>query len=239
VNLTELVTQSRLEGVYGVLRKVQSEHDQFETRCIGSGNCCKIGLVIPLAESWNIAKNIRRQYWLIAEDKGKDEAEVWYQDLLARLTAAMHDDSWSLETNEQDGYCAFYSNGCSIYEFRPMVCRAYGVIAPVQEGVCPRKRLPDGGHELIWDATVEKVMSEFNNVITDWGSKNPTLNFSMYMPAGVLRFLLSQEELQDLIQKTDQKFWMGHEGYQHQIDRKNWNEQSVEIGVKNDSTGAN
>lgn len=232
MNLTETVTASRLEGVYGVLRKIQAEHDTFETKCIGSGNCCRIGLVIPLAECWNIAKNIRRQYWLKAENQGKEVAEEWYITLVGELAGALEDESWNPDTNEQDDHCVFYDNGCTIYEYRPMVCRAYGVIAPVQEGVCPRKRLPDGGHELIWDATVEKVMTEFNNVISDWGAKIPALNFSMYMPAGVLRFLLSEAHLKDLIADTDEKFWMGHEGYQHMIDRKHWSETSVEIGVK-------
>jgi Fe-S-cluster containining protein len=227
----EVIHSARLEGVYGALRVIQAKHDKFETKCIGSGNCCKIGLVISLAECWNIAKNLRRQYWIVAESKGLEAAELWWEDtVLDSLIDQMYEDTWDPETNEQESHCAFYNNGCTIYEYRPMVCRAYGVIAPVQDGVCPRKRLPDGGHELIWDKEVEAILKEFDEVVEKYGVDNPDLDFSIYMPAGVLKFLLKPEELQDLIASTDQKFWMGHKGYKHQISKDHW--QTVEIGTK-------
>lgn len=572
MNSTEVIVAARLEGVYGVLRKIQAQHNEFETRCKGSGNCCRIGLVISLAECWNIARNIRRTYWMIAEDKGQEEAELWYLNLVSNLKEALYDNTWDPETHEKMFHCVFYNNGCTIYEYRPMVCfgpetkyltpegykelgqtvgtkqkvlgsngswingtvksfgrdkllkvtltrnsvkktifatpdhvwflrpngggseeptkrvresrvkieggrrtvrtsqlepgdrlaissfntglssiipgrigvmegfvygdgtiysdqtrpctvdlfhngkdevmldyfsgfdsvsygpddkysvgrthvrnlprawkqgpdleetrahllgwlagyfladgsmsgnsprisstnydslklvervclrlgirtfpiteserfvkvggreyestlfeialcgddtpesmflnpkhlesfrtrtrnsrigwtvesvedvgresevfcveteegnhlpaftledyilthncRAYGMIAPVQEGVCPRKRLPDGGIELLWDDTVQATIDEFDSVIEFWGEANPQLNYSIYMPAGVLKFLLPSEELQALIADTDEKFWMGALGYKHQINPSNWTETSVEI----------
>lgn len=229
MNSTEVIVAARLEGVYGVLRKIQAQHNEFETRCKGSGNCCRIGLVISLAECWNIARNIRRTYWMIAEDKGQEEAELWYLNLVSNLKEALYDKTWDPETHEKMSHCVFYDQGCTIYEYRPMVCRAYGMIAPVQEGVCPRKRLPDGGIELLWDDTVQATIDEFDSVIEFWGEANPQLNYSIYMPAGVLKFLLPSEELQALIADTDEKFWMGALGYKHQINPSNWTETSVEI----------
>lgn len=219
---TEIVHQARLEGVYSVMRKLQAVHDTFETRCKGSGHCCKIGLVLPLAECWNIATNLRRIYWLNAENLGIDEADKLWKQQLDTLIVAMYDDSWNPDTNEQDKHCVFFKNGCSIYEFRPLVCRAYGVIAPVQENVCPRNRLPDGGHELIRTEAVETLMTEFDSLIQQWGVDQPALDFSCYMPAGVLRFLLTNEEVQDLIANTDSKFWLGHVGYKHALNPENW-----------------
>lgn len=233
MNQNQVITSARLEGVYSVMRQLQATHDGFETRCIGSGKCCKIGLVLPLAECWYIARNLRRQFWLMAEDKGIDYANVWYEGVLGNLQYAMRDKSWNPETNEQEDHCVFFQDGCTIYEFRPLVCRAYGVIAPVQDGVCPRNRLPDGGHELIRDETVERVVEEFDSLISEWGEQNPALNYSIYMPAGVLRFLLTTEELQELIAETDKKFWMGHVGYKHQLSPEHWGSETlVTLGSK-------
>lgn len=227
MNATEIVHQARLEGVYGSLRRMQANHDTYETRCVGSGNCCKIGLKIHLGEAWNIANKIKRQFWLVAEDKGLQAAQSYLSGVVATLERALTDESWNPETDEQDGHCAFYNNGCTIYEFRPMVCRAYGVIAPVQEGVCPRKRLADGGHELIWNNTVSQTIHEFDSIILDWGDSYPDLDYTLYMPAGVLKFLLPADKLADIIERTDPKFFMASKGYKHQIYRENWTEVSI------------
>lgn len=210
------MASARLEGVYGVMRKLQAVHDGFETRCIGSGNCCKIGLRIHLTEAWNIARNLRRQYWIKAETAGTKNADAWWSHLLEDLKYALTDETWDpLNEETTERKCVFFSNqqGCTIYEFRPFVCRAYGVIGPVQEGVCPRKRLPDGGHELIRNDEVDRTIEEMEKIIDFWSTQNPELNYSLHIAAGVLRFLLPQQELVDLIQSTDQKFWLGVPGY--------------------------
>lgn len=213
----DVIHRARLEGVYGVARKLQAVHNGFETKCIGAGNCCRIGLIISLAECFNIAKSLREEHWKIAENEGLDEADRKWGELIGNLKGAM-EKGWDSQkgTYLDNSHCVFYDNGCTIYDFRPFICRAYGVFAPVQEGACPRKRLPDGGHELIRDDQVKALIAEFDNVIETWGAQRPDLDFSIYMPAGVLRFLLDGEEFQQLIKDNPDKF-MGHKGYQHQL----------------------
>lgn len=218
----DVIFRARLSGVYGVARKLQALHNNFDTKCIGAGNCCRIGLVIPLVECYNIAKSLREDYWKIAENKGLEDADSWWSTIVGDLQAAMSR-NWNAETGGYDdsSHCVFYKEGCGIYEYRPLICRAYGVFAPVQEGACPRKRLPDGGHELIRDDGVKAMIAEFDNIVGQWGIQNPDLDFSIYMPAGVLRFILPDEEFQQLMKDHPDKF-MGHKGYQHQMHEESW-----------------
>jgi Fe-S-cluster containining protein len=235
MNQNEVNVQHRLEGVYGVMRRLQATHDGFETRCIGSGNCCEIGLRVNLSEAWNVAKQLRRQYWLVAEDQGIGVAEIWWNKLIWRLMSHLEFDTmrWDSEKEETPGHkCVFWDGGCTIYEFRPMICRSYGVIAPVQDSVCPRKRLPGGGHELIRNSTVDKIIDEFDNIIKLWGQAKPDLDYSIHIAAGVLRFILKPSELEELISRTDKKFWMGYKGYPHQLRNV---ETSVTLKGRNDN----
>lgn len=227
MNINEVIHQARLNGVYSVLRKAQAVHNEFETSCVGSGNCCKIGLQIHLSECWYIAKSLRQKYWLMAESQGQGVAETWFNDTVNALIEALRDDSWDGETNETDRHCVFYDDGCTIYESRPMACRAYGVIAPVQEGVCPRKRLPDGNHELLWDDGVQKTINEFDSIVKKWGEDHPDLDYTIYMAAGVLKFMLDPEEFSKIIADTDEKFWMAKKGYNHRIKRDSWTSVSI------------
>lgn len=222
MNSKEIIHQARLEGVYGIMRSLQSVHNSFETPCVGTSGCCKVGLFLSLGECWNIAKELRRDYWKLAENTSIDNADSTWQEAIDALVNELQDEEWTPEIQERSAYCVFYDKGCTIYEYRPMVCRSYGVISPVQEGVCGRKRLPDGGHELIRDGSVDRVLSEFDSLIAQWGIDWPELNYSMYMPAGVLKFLLSTEELQELITTTDKRFWMGSVGYKHSLAQENW-----------------
>ena len=43
--------------------------------------------------------------------------------------------------------------------------------------------------------------------------KDPTYNMVVYMPLGVLSFLLDTEELEWLANNTDDKFWAGVKGW--------------------------
>lgn len=233
MNEVEIMISARLEGVYGAMRQQQAVHDGWETKCIGSGNCCDVGLRVSLAESWNISKQIKRRYWLIAEDKGTAFAASWYSDLIERLKETLTEDSqeWDPEIQETPGKkCVFFDNGCTIYEFRPMVCRSYGVIAPVQSGVCPRKRLEGGGIELIKGGIASTIVSEFDEIINLWAEEKPQLDYSMHIASGVLRFLLNDEEFQKLVNSTDKKFWTAAKGYPHHL----WDnlETPVKIGRK-------
>ena len=85
----EIIHRARLNGVYGVARKLQAHHDRFETRCIGSGNCCRYGLVIPVAECFNIARSLREDYWKLAEDKGLEAADTEWAETVLRLKQYM------------------------------------------------------------------------------------------------------------------------------------------------------
>ncbi len=222
MNVNDAIVAARLEGVYGVMRKLQATHDGHESRCIGSGNCCTIGLRIHLSEAWNIAKQLRRQYWLKAEDLGLKKADIWWDGLIYSLKRVLQADvaNWNPE-NEEDTTekCVFYNGGCTIYEYRPMVCRSFGVISPAAEW-CPRKRDSNGAHPIIRNDEVELTVEEFDKVIEHWGEAHPDLHFSIHIAAGVLRFLLTPDELRELIATTDQKFWMGLPGYPHQLGRK-------------------
>lgn len=225
----DVIHRGRLEGVYGVARKLQAKHNQFETKCIGVGNCCRIGLVISVGECFNIAKSLREDYWKVAEGHGLEEADRRWEELVGNLKAAMAR-AWNPEDGRyvDKSHCVFYDNGCTIYDYRPLICRAYGVFGPVQEGECPRKRLPDGGHELIWDDEVKGMVAEFDSIVEKWGAQRPDLDFSVYMPAGILRFLLPMSEFQEIIKQYPDKF-MGHKGYQHQMNYLDKNDVKVSI----------
>lgn len=226
MNQVEVAAAARLESIYSSFRKLQAVHDEFETRCIGAGNCCKVGLYIPLLECWNIARHIKREYWLHSESQGRDYANGWYDRKIKDLKDAfVNQADWDVAIQETEAHCAFSdpNAGCTIYEQRPLVCRVYGVTAPVQEGVCPRKRLPDGNVELIVNEQTEALLDGFDSLVAEWSKAMPALRYTIYMPAGVLSFLLDEEERQQLMEETDPKFWMADEGYStHRLRSGNW-----------------
>jgi Fe-S-cluster containining protein len=218
----------KLDSVYDRMRKLQAQHNMLETRCIGSGICCKIGLRIPLAECYNIAFNLKKEYLKLWESEGKEVADNWWHDKIQKLLNAFDEPNWSHENPEAvDKHCAFYENGCSIYSYRPMVCRAYGVIMPVKY-TCPRKRLSDGGHELFFGSEeVESMLDSYDEVIDEFADMNPDeLDYTVYMPFGVLRFLLGKDKLLELIKSIDPKFTLGVPGNPHVMHYLDWQKES-------------
>lgn len=221
-----------LEDVYGVMRKIQSQHNTSEltapTKCIGAGNCCDIGLVIPLMECFNIAKNIRREYWFRAETEGQPSADRWYGRKLARLKSSFEDSEWRIDNETTGRKCSMWEGdigGCSIYRYRPLICRAYGTITPV-EPRCPRGRTADGTVIIFNGREIDRLIDRFEELLKRWTEVNANGQFSLYMPLGVLRFLLPEEEFSEFIRGIEDRFKMSHEGYPHQM-RK---ETKVEIG---------
>lgn len=219
---------SRLEGIYGVFRKIQATHDSHpdttEFRCIGSGNCCKIGLVIPLMECENIAKRLREQYWKLAELHGLDWAEDWWEHkIIGELVDAFDDPEWEMHAEDKARrYCAFFdegSRGCRIYEFRPMVCRAYGTIMTVDTR-CPRKRREDGSVVLIRSKQTDATVDAFEKILNEYSAEDESKNYSVFMPMGILKFLLDDARLKELYNNTDKKFWMASPGYPHQMAKR-------------------
>lgn len=220
---TEPFFLSSLDDVYGVMRKVQGEHTNHpatkKTKCIGAGNCCKVGLVIPVLECRNIAKQIRRQYWVKYEGEGKEEAERWYKKLIFRLQDAFNDLDWSIsDETATTRQCAFFTRagGCSIYEFRPFVCRAYGTIAPV-DTACPRPRDENGNVVIFLSNEIDNIIRRFDRIVEAYGEAHPEANYSVFMPLGVLKFLLTEEEMKVFINSVDKKFSQARPGYAHSL----------------------
>lgn len=219
-NVADAYLLSTLSDVYGVMQRVQGDHNTSDktqaTKCIGGGNCCNIGLVIPLLECHNIAKNIRKQYWVKYEGLGQEEADRWYNKIVFNLKDRLEDPDWSIDNESSDRKCVFYKGGCTIYEFRPFICRAYGTIAPV-DVKCPRPRDENGSVVVFLGPEIDAIISRFDNIVKAYGEEHPDLNYSLYMPLGVLRFLLPEEEFRKVFESVDSKFTKAHEGYQHQL----------------------
>lgn len=229
----EYILFSGLEDIYGVMRRVQASHNTSEltaqTRCIGAGNCCRIGLVIPVFECFNIAKNIRSDYWFQAETFGQTYADLWYEDLILRLKETFTDPDWSIE-NEQatKRKCVFFRDkGCSIYRYRPLICRAYGTITPVDHS-CPRGRNENGDVVIFRGGEIDTVIDRFELLLKKYAEVEPNNDLAVFMPLGVLRFLLPEDEFRTFMVTIDGRFIQAHSGYPHQMKKK----EGVEVEIR-------
>jgi hypothetical protein len=94
-----------------------------------------------------------------------------------------------------------------------MVCRTFGTITPVDD-YCPRIRNAHGQVDYYAGDGVARVIKQYQDILAEYASdKDATYNSVVYMPLGVLTFLLTSEELVDLAAETDQKFWEGVRGW--------------------------
>lgn len=203
---------SKLDMVYNQVRMIEAKQNTTEFKCLGSGNCCKIGLRIHMAECANIAFRLRQQYYLTLEDKGQDIADEWMNGVVNDLRQAMYDENWQLD-GETKRHCVFYKGGCTIYGYRPMVCRTFGTITTV-DSTCPRIRNEHGSINYFSGDGVVKIVKDFQDLLKEYSDdKDKNYNMVVYMPLGVLSFLLSTEELVDLSKNTDEKFWTGAIGW--------------------------
>ena len=124
----------------------------------------------------------------------------------------MYDDSWQLG-GESKRLCAFYKGGCSIYGYRPMVCRTFGTITTVDD-YCPRIRNAQGSIDHFSGEGVKKIIKMFQDFLKEYTQdKDKGYDLTVYMPLGVLSFLLEPEELYELEEKTDPKFWRAVDGW--------------------------
>lgn len=221
---------SKLESTYHEMRIIQTQHDETAYRCNQAGNCCKVGLKVSLMECLNVANYIKRQIYVRAERDGFDKAQDWYDKKINSLIDAMYNEKWTHDNQETGDYCAFSTKeeGCGIYEARFLVCRSYGTITPVTSS-CPRKRLPDGQTMIFRDEHVDQIIDDFDDELNDFNIKNPELAYSVYMPMGVLKFLLSEQEMRQLYKTTDPKFWQGTPGYSHRLRMKDWDVEVKEL----------
>jgi Fe-S-cluster containining protein len=232
IHKKDLETFASLDMAYNKIRVFQANHDATEFGCIGAGKCCKVGLKVHLSEAAHIAFRLRQSYYLIMEDKGIKAGEEWLAGKVDALVAAMHDESWSASEQTTDGHCAFWNNGCTIYGFRPMVCRAYGTITEV-DSFCPRKRNDHDTIEHYAGEAVEETVKEFQLSLKKYAEDNgndPQYDVVVYMPLGVLSFILEEDELIDLHKNTDNRMWEGFEGwfnYQSRFTRLHGLEESI------------
>jgi Fe-S-cluster containining protein len=212
VTTKDINSFSKLNMIYNQVRVIEAKMNQTDYKCLGSGKCCHIGLSIHMAECASIAFNLRQQYYLYLEDKGYEFADNWIDGVTEDLKAAMYDDSWQIG-GESKRLCAFYKGGCSIYGYRPMVCRTFGTITTVDD-YCPRIRNAQGSIDYFSGEGVKKIIKMFQDFLKEYArDKDNGYDMTVYMPLGVLSFLLEPEELYDLQDKTDPKFWKAVDGW--------------------------
>lgn len=212
VGINDISTFAQLDMIYNQIRVLEAKQNATEYKCLGSGGCCRIGLTIPMMECANIAFNLRHQYYLKLEGNGETYATEWLNSVIEDLKNAMHDESWK-PGGETDRHCAFYKGGCTVYEFRPMVCRSFGTITSVDD-YCPRIRNAHNSIDYYAGKPVEATIRSYQDLLKRYSEdKNENYNLTVYMPLGVLSFLLSDEELQNLRDITDDKFWTGVTGW--------------------------
>jgi Fe-S-cluster containining protein len=212
VTAKDISTFAKLDMVYNQIRVIESRQNETKYKCLGSGKCCHIGLVIPMTECANIAFKLNQEYYLVMENKGKEEADKWIAGIIEALTDAMYDETWQ-HGGESKRLCAFYKNGCSIYGYRPMVCRTFGTITSVDD-YCPRIRNANGEIDHFSGDPVKKIIRSYQDLLAEYAhDKHENYDMTVYMPLGVLSFLLETEELEKLAKDTDPKFWVGTSGW--------------------------
>ena len=212
VNTKDMFLFSKLDMVYNQVRMIEAKQNTTEFKCLGSGNCCKIGLRVHMAECANIAFRLRQQYYLTLEDKGQEVADEWMNGVVNDLRNAMYDEDWQ-PNGETTRHCVFYKGGCTIYGYRPMVCRTFGTITTV-DSTCPRIRNEHGSINYFAGDGVVRIIKDFQSLLKEYSDdKDSSYNMVVYMPLGVLSFLLSTEELEHLSKNTDEKFWKGVIGW--------------------------
>lgn len=212
VSVKDISSFAKLNMIYNQVRVIEAKQNATQYKCLGSGNCCRIGLNIHMAECANIAFNIRQQYYLYLEDKGLEHADNWIDGIVKDLKEAMFDEDWQIG-GETKRHCAFYKGGCSIYGYRPMVCRTFGTVTYVDD-YCPRIRNAMGNIDYFSGDGVRKVVMAFQDFLKEYTSdKEEGYDMVVYMPLGVLSFLLTTDELIELEKTTDKKFWKAVQGW--------------------------
>jgi len=212
VSIQDITSFAHLDMIYNQIRVIEAKQNATKYKCLGSGECCRIGLTIPMLECANIAFNIRHEYYLKLESSGEEDATAWLAEIIEKLKKAMHDETWK-PGGETKKHCAFYNNGCTIYRFRPLVCRSFGTITTVDD-FCPRIRNENGAIDHFGGPAVKRVVEDYQTLLKKYSEdKDQNYNLTVYMPLGVLSFLLSDDELIELRETTDDKFWSGVIGW--------------------------
>jgi len=211
-----------LESSYGDLNEVQDAHNATPYGCQRSGHCCRVGLQVHVMECENVARH------LLATYKGDEDG---LEAVVERLEHALEDDAWTWDESVGSHMCAFFEDGCTIYPFRPGVCRAYGVVIGVDEW-CPRNKLASGDSYVYAQKETDRMMARLYRTLDNYGKLYPKLDKTVYMPVGVLGFLVPPERLRKLKAKTDKKFWRSHKGYRTQFEPSYRTKRSLRTNVK-------
>ncbi|MFA5861843.1 MAG: YkgJ family cysteine cluster protein, partial [Candidatus Thermoplasmatota archaeon] len=213
---------AQLRQVHRLLTAYQDAHNRTDYGCQRSGHCCQVGLQLPLMECEHIAEFLRTR------TRGRPKA------LLSRIEAlkrAFTDPTWNWASSIGDQYCAFYDDGCTIYEERPSICRMYGVLLEVDEW-CPRERLANGRSFVYIQPDVDRLVKSYYKTLDDYGRLLPKHDYTMFMPAGVLSFLLSPAELKEFKASTPKRFWKREKGYRTQYKMSPRRGRTLQTNVK-------
>ncbi|HVL49669.1 MAG TPA: hypothetical protein VM889_14025 [Candidatus Thermoplasmatota archaeon] len=198
---------ARLDGVYDRLQALNAAHQGSGFGCRMSGNCCKVGLELHIMETERIVRGLEEQF---AKDPGRRERVV------ARLVEACHDANWKEDTSQGDLMCALFDKGCTVYGFRPFVCRMYGVIIEPDD-VCPRRKMASGKPLFYIGKDVDALVREYYRVIDAFGRRYPRKDWTMYMPAAALTYLLPPAEVRKVRRTSPPKLWKRSRGYRTQF----------------------
>ena len=94
-----------------------------------------------------------------------------------------------------------------------MVCRSFGTITHVDD-FCPRIRNSMGTIDYFAGDGVKKIIQQFQDYLKEYSEdKDPSYDMVVYMPLGVLSFLLDNEELIKLQEDTPSHFWLAVDGW--------------------------
>jgi Fe-S-cluster containining protein len=196
---------AQLGEVHDLLTAYQDEHQKTPYGCMRSGACCQVGLELHMMECEHIAHE------LVRTRSPEELARV-----VRKLQRAFSDEGWNWGSSIGDDMCAFYEDGCTIYPFRPSVCRMYGVVIEVDD-FCPRERLADGKSFVYVQKDVDRLIALYYRTLDNYGKLYPKLDRTVYMPAGVLSFLMEPDAYEALKARTPEKFWKREIGYRSQF----------------------
>lgn len=195
----------RLTAIYDELAQYSRIQQNTSYGCRQSGRCCKVGLELHWAECEWIARHLADEF---ARDPRARPRRV------RALSHALTDEAWRAADGYGEQWCAFFREGCSVYAFRPAVCRMYGPLLAVDDE-CPRERMVGRPH-VYYGPDVDDLVQRMNRVFDDYG-KLTGRDRSIYMPSGVLTFLLPKVDLRELRRRTHSRFWRTSHGYRTQF----------------------
>lgn len=195
---------AKLRNTYDLLQKYQEEHHKTGYGCMRSGNCCQVGLQLHMMECDHLARHLKAT---LDEDALKKQ--------IAKLKRALKDEAYNWNSSIGDQLCALYTEGCTVYPVRPAICRMYGVIIEADD-FCPRERL-DGRSFVYVQRDVDHLVTDYYKTLDTYGRMYPERDYTVYMPVGVLSFLLPEKEMAKLKAATPRKFWKREKGYRTQF----------------------